>query len=135
MNKIFKIIAWVLAVIGIVLGIICFATSGGDVDILLRFTYFLLIAAVVIWVGLAIFLAGKSDKKSLIRAGIIFVAAIVVIAVAYVLASGGPALNVKTQPAGQWLKLTDTLLLLTYILGGAAIVAIVYGVIRNVINK
>ena len=54
---------------------------------------------------------------------------------AYVLSSGDPALNVKTQPTTQWLKLTDTMLLLTYVLGGAAIVAIIVGAIRDAFNN
>ena len=33
------------------------------------------------------------------------------------------------------LKLTDTMLLLTYVLGGAAIVAIIVGAVRDAINN
>lgn len=135
MNKIFKITGWVLGILGIVLGVICLATNGGNVDILLRYTYVLLIATLVIWVGLAIFLAGKNNPKSLIKAGIVIVAAAAIIFIAYLLASGDPVLNVKNQPSQLWLKLTDTILLLVYIMGGAAILSIIYGVIRNAINK
>ena len=59
----------------------------------------------------------------------------VLVVLAYVLSSGAPAINVKTQPTTQWLKLTDTMLLLTYVLGGAAIVAIIVGAIRDAFNN
>ena len=139
MNKIIKIIAWVLGLLGIVLGVWCLAngsaTNEGPVDAVLRYAYILLIAAVVILLGLAIIMGAKNDPKSLVRALIILVGIAVLVAIAYALASGAPALNVKQQPSGSMLKLTDTMLVLTYILGGAAIVAIIFGVIRNAIKN
>ncbi|MBQ2150886.1 MAG: hypothetical protein II434_05080 [Bacteroidales bacterium] len=64
MSKIFKIVGWVLGILGIILGIICLSTSGGNVDVLLRYTYFLLIAAVVILVGLVILMAAKTIRRA-----------------------------------------------------------------------
>ncbi len=135
MNKIFKITGWVLGLLGIVFGILAFVNEGSSVDLLLRYTYFLFFAAVVIWIGLAIFIAGRNNPKNLLKAagGVVGVAALVVLA--YVLSAGAPALNVKTQPTPQWLKLTDTMLLLTYVLGGAAIIAIIVGAVRDAINN
>ena len=135
MNKIFKITGWVLGLLGIVFGILAFVNEGSSVDLLLRYTYFLFFAAVVIWIGLAIFIAGRNNPKNLRKAagGVGGVAALVVLA--YVLSAGAPALNVKTQPTPQWLKLTDTMLLLTYVLGGAAIIAIIVGAVRDAINN
>ena len=70
MKNISKIIGWVLGIVGIVLGILCLANGGatneGPVNILLRYSYFLLIAAVVILLLLAIFIISKyelSDEK------------------------------------------------------------------------
>ena len=62
MNKIFKITGWVLGLLGIVFGILAFVNEGSSVDLLLRYTYFLFFAAVVIWIGLAIFIAGTCSR-------------------------------------------------------------------------
>lgn len=135
MNKIFKITGWVLGLLGIVFGILAFVNEGSSVDLLLRYTYFLFFAAVVIWIGLAIFIAGRNNPKNLLKAAGVVVGIAVLVVLAYVLSAGAPALNVKTQPTPQWLKLTDTMLLLTYVLGGAAIIAIIVGAVRDVINN
>lgn len=68
MNKIFKITGWVLGLLGIVFGILAFVNEGSSVDLLLRYTYFLFFAAVVIWIGLAIFIAGRNNPKNLLKA-------------------------------------------------------------------
>jgi len=135
MNKVFKITGWVLGLLGIVLGILAFFNGGSAIDLLLRYTYVLFIAAVVIWIGLSIFISGKNNPKNLIKAAGVVVGIAVLVVLAYVLSSGAPAINVKTQPTTQWLKLTDTMLLLTYALGGAAIVAIIVGAIRDAFNN
>ena len=135
MNKIFKITGWVLGLLGIVFGILAFVDEGSSVDLLLRYTYFLFFAAVVIWIGLAIFIAGRNNPKNLLKAAGVVVGVAALVVLAYVLSAGAPALNVKTQPTPQWLKLTDTMLLLTYVLGGAAIIAIIVGAVRDAINN
>ena len=135
MNKIFKITGWVLGLLGIVFGILPFVNEGSSVDLLLRYTYFLFFAAVVIWIGLAIFIAGRNNPKNLLKAAGVVVGVAALVVLAYVLSAGAPALNVKTQPTPQWLKLTDTMLLLTYVLGGAAIIAIIVGAVRDAINN
>ena len=135
MNKVFKITGWVLGLLGIVFGILAFVNEGSSVDLLLRYTYFLFFAAVVIWIGLAIFIAGRNNPKNLLKAAGVVVGVTALVVLAYVLSAGAPALNVKTQPTPQWLKLTDKMLLLTYVLGGAAIVAIIVGAIRDAFNN
>ena len=135
MNKIFKITGGVLGLLGLVFGILAFVNEGSSVDLLLRYTYFLFFAAVVIWIGLAIFIAGRNNPKNLLKAAGVVVGVTALVVLAYVLSAGAPALNVKTQPTPQWLKLTDTMLLLTYVLGGAAIVAIIVGAIRDAFNN
>lgn len=135
MNKVFKITGWVLGLLGIVFGILAFINGGSSVDLLLRYTYFLFFAAVVVWIGLAIFISGKNNPKNLLKAAGVVVGIAALVVLAYALSSGAPALNVKTQPSSQWLKLTDTMLLLTYVLGGAAILAIIVGAVRDAINN
>ena len=124
-----------MGLLGIVFGILAFANEGSSVDLLLRYTYFLFFAAVVIWIGLAIFIAGRNNPKNLLKAAGVVVGVAALVVLAYVLSAGAPALNVKTQPTPQWLKLTDTMLLLTYVLGGAAIIAIIVGAVRDAINN
>ncbi len=139
MNKIFKWIGWILGILGVVLAI--WSVSSGDnpesgsVDTILRYTYFLFIAAVVLWIGLAIILAGKNNAKGLLKAALFIVAAAVLVGVVYFLSQGSPALNVKNQPDVQTLKMTDTILSLVAILGIGAVAAILFGVIRSAITK
>ncbi|MBR5174931.1 MAG: hypothetical protein IKW89_03245 [Bacteroidales bacterium] len=139
MKNISKIIGWVLGIVGIVLGIWCLtkgeASNEGPVNLLLRYSYFLLIAAVVILLGLAIIQTAKNNPKGLIKALCVIVGIAALVAVAYALASGDPIVSLKTQPSSATLKLTDTIMVLVYILGGAAILSIIFGVIRNAINK
>ncbi|HBN01488.1 MAG TPA: hypothetical protein DD383_02495, partial [Rikenellaceae bacterium] len=84
MNKIFKITGWVLGLLGIVFGILAFVNEGSSVDLLLRYTYFLFFAAVVIWIGLAIFIAGKNNPKNLLKAAGVVVGIAVLVVLAYV---------------------------------------------------
>ncbi|MBQ1842143.1 MAG: hypothetical protein II130_04085 [Bacteroidales bacterium] len=139
MKNISKIIGWVLGIVGIVLGILCLANGGatneGPVNILLRYSYFLLIAAVVILLLLAIIQTAKNNPKGLIKALCVIVGVAALVAIAYALASSDPIVSLKAQPSESTLKLTDTVMKLTYILGGVAIVSIIFGVIRNAINK
>ena len=139
MKNISKIIGWVLGIVGIVLGILCLANGGatneGPVNILLRYSYFLLIAAVVILLLLAIIQTARNNPKGLIKALCVIVGVAALVAIAYALASSDPIASLKAQPSESTLKLTDTVMKLTYILGGAAIVSIIFGVIRNAINK
>ena len=139
MKNISKIIGWVLGILGIVLGIWCLtkgeASNEGPVNLLLRYSYFLLIAAVVILLGLALIQAARNNPKSLIKALCVIVGIAALVAIAYALASSDPIVSLQKQPDAGTLKLTDTIMKLTYILGGAAIVSIIFGVIRNAINK
>ena len=139
MKNFSKIIGWVLGIIGIVVGVWCLAKGNaaneGPVNLLLRYSYFLLIAAVVILLGLAIIQSAKNNPKSLIKALLVIVGIAALVAIAYALSSGDPVVNVKNQPSDTWLKLTDTIMLLVYILGGAAILSIIVGVIRNAITN
>ena len=139
MKNISKLIGWVLGIVGIVLGIWCLAkgeaSNEGPVNLLLRYSYFLLIAAVVVLLGLAIIQTARNNPKGLLKALCVIVGVAILVAIAYALASGDPVVNVKNQPSDTWLKLTDTIMLLVYILGGAAILSILFGVVKNAITN
>ena len=113
------------------------AADNGTVDPLLYWAYAIIGIALfaVIVVGLVI--SAVTNPKSLIKVGIIVAGAAVLALVAYLLASGAPAmgLNIATPPTDTELKMTDTILNLAYIVGGAALLSIVFGEILMIFRK
>ena len=91
------------------------------------------IAAVVIGV---VVIGGINNPKTLLKlfAGLVVVAAIV--AGAYFLAPGTPAVGYLGEPVSDMtLKLTDTMLNLTYLLCGGALLSLVVGAIVSATRK
>ena len=138
-NKLFKWAMVLLLVVSVVLLVVGFVGGWkeGNVDALLVWTYIMVglaIAAVVI-VGLVI--GTINNPKSLVKLGLGLVAVAVVCFIAYLIAPGDPALNLTTmdQPSASMLKLTDTILYLTYFAGIVAVLAIVVGEIRLAITN
>ncbi len=138
-NKIFKWAMVLLLVVSVVLLVLGFAGGWkeGNVDVLLGWTYVMVglaIAAVVI-VGLVI--GAINNPKSLVKLGLGLVAVAVVCFIAYLIAPGDPALNLTSmdQPSASMLKLTDTILYLTYFAGIVAVLSIVVGEIRLAITN
>jgi len=137
--KLNKIIKWgmlVLILVSVGLLIWGFAKDfgGNAVDVLLYWTYIMLGIAVASWVVVGLIVGTKNDPKSLIRIGVVLLGAAVLCLIAWVLAKGDPAIGYTGAPVTDGtLKLTDTILNLTYIVGGAAIVAIIVGEIRMAI--
>ena len=134
---IFKVISWVLMIISIavvvwgsVVGYLkTVAADNGTVDPLLYWTYIMIGLALcaVIIVGLIISI--RNNPKSLLKMLLVVVAAAVLIGVAYLTASGAPAVGYTGAklPSDAELKLTDTVLNLAYILAAGAILSIVCG--------
>ena len=140
--KIAKYCSWALAIIGVIIliwgSMTGFESNGGTpVDVLLRWGYILLGLAVAAVLFAAIVIGGMNNPKGLVKAGIALVAIALVCLVVYLISAGNPLVGyIGEQPDQQTLKLTDTLLNLTYILAGGAIVSIVVGeVISAVRNK
>lgn len=104
------------------------------VDVLLYWTYCMLGLAVFSWIVIGLIVGAKNNPKSLVNIGIILVGVAALCLIAYLLAKGDPAVayNGPAVSAGT-LKLTDTILNLTYIVGGAAILAIIVGEVRMAI--
>ena len=137
--KLNKIIKWcMIALIVVSVGLLIWGFSkdfaGNAVDVLLYWTYCMLGLAVFSWIVIGLIVGAKNNPKSLVNIGIILVGVAALCLVAYLLAKGNPAVayNGPAVSAGT-LKLTDTILNLTYIVGGAAIVAIIVGEIRMTI--
>ena len=139
-----KLIKWLLAilfVVGIVFSFYGFAvgfeTNGNaPVDNMLYCAYaFAAIAILAVLLGVVV-IGGINNPKSLLKLilGLVVIAG--VIAVAYVLAPGTPAVGYigPEVPAGT-LKLTDTLLNLTYLLFGASLLSLVIGWVVGATRK
>ena len=76
----------------------------------------------------------KINSADRLLAGIVVIA--VIIAVAYVLAPGTPAVGYLGEPVSDMtLKLTDTMLNLTYLLCGGAILSLIVGAIVSATRK
>lgn len=142
-NKIFKIVMWALVAISVVLLVWGFLTGfeandGRGVEVLLYWAYIILAIAILAVVVFGLIISAKNDPKSLVRLGIGLAAIAVVCFIAYLLAPGNMPLqwtNAKLPTSGQ-LKLTDTILNLTYFTGVLSILAIVVGeIVMAIRNK
>ena len=136
LNKIFKWGMVALIVLSVVLLILGFSKDfgGSSVDTLLYWTYGMLGLALFCVIIVGLIVGAMNNPKSLVKIGIILVGVAALCLIAYLLAKGDPAVGYTGAPVtGGTLKLTDTVLNLTYIVGGAAILAIVVGEIRMAI--
>ena len=139
-----KIIKWILAVlfvVGIVFSfygfIVGFESNGNaPVDNMLYCAYaFALIAIAAVVFGVVV-IGGINNPKSLLKLLAGLIAIVAVVAVAYVLAPGTPAVGYLGDPVSDGtLKLTDTMLNLTYFLFGGALLALVAGWVIGAIRK
>ena len=139
-----KITKWLLValfIVGIVFSvygfIVGFESNGNaPVDNLLYCTYaFAGIALLAVLFGVVV-IGGINNPKSLLKLALGLVAIAAIVAVAYVLAPGTPAVGYLGEPVtDQTLKLTDTVLNLTYLTFGASILALVVGWIVGATRK
>ena len=139
-----KIIKWVLAVlfvVGIVFSfygfLVGFESNGNaPVDNMLFCAYaFAAITILAVVFGVVV-IGGINNPKSLVKLLVGLVAIAAIVAVAYVLAPGTPAVGYLGDPVSDGtLKLTDTILNLTYLLFGAAILSLVVGWVVGAIRK
>ena len=139
-----KIIKWILAVlfvVGIVFSfygfLVGFETNGNaPVDNMLYCAYaFALITIAAVVFGVVV-IGGINNPKSLLKLLAGLLAIVAVVAVAYVLAPGTPAVGYLGDPVSDGtLKLTDTMLNLTYFLFGGALLALVAGWVFGATRK
>ena len=139
-----KIIKWILAVlfvVGIVFSfygfLVGFESNGNaPVDNMLYCAYaFALITIAAVVFGVVV-IGGINNPKSLLKLLAGLLAIVAVVAVAYVLAPGTPAVGYLGDPVSDsTLKLTDTMLNLTYFLFGGALLALVAGWIIGATRK
>ena len=139
-----KIVKWVLAAlfaVGVVFSFYGFAvgfeTNGNaPVDNMLYCAYaFALVTILAVVFGVVV-IGGINNPKSLLKLLLGLVAGGAIVAVAYVLAPGTPAIGYLGNPVSDGtLKLVDTVLNLTYFLFGGALLALVAGWVIGAIRK
>ena len=139
-----KIIKWVLIalfIVGIVFSvygfIVGFESNGNaPVDNILYCAYaFAAIALFAVVLGVVV-IGGINNPKSLLKLVLGLVAIAAIVAVAYVLAPGTPAVGYLGDPVSDGtLKLTDTVLNLTYFTFGLSILALVVGWVVGALRK
>ena len=135
--KIFKIVLWVLMILSICVLVWGFftgfeANDGAATNVLLYWAY------IVLGIALGLYVTATTNPKGLIKIGIAVVGAAVLFGICYLLASGSPAVGYSGAklPTATELKMTDTILNMAYIVGGAAILSIIVGeVLMTIRNK
>ena len=128
-------VSFVLLVIGFSRG---FETNDGAMtDVLLRWAYVMVALAAASWVVVGLVLSIMNNPKGLIKTGIAIAIMAVVCLIAFLLAPGSQPMAYNGDPQTEGtLKLTDTILNLTYIAGVAAIAAIIVGEVKmSLTNK
>lgn len=138
--KVIKGIEWVLLIIGVVLAVFGYAygfetADGVATDILIYCAYALVAVAILAVIGLGLYFSIKQNPKSLIKLGVGLVIVAAIVGIAYVLAPGTPAVGSSVQTSAGMLKLTDTILNITYFACGAAVLAIIIGAVVNAVRK
>ena len=139
-----KIIKWILValfIVGIVFSVYGFlvgfeSNGNAPVDNLLYCTYAYAMIAILAVVFGVVVIGGINNPKTLLKLGAGLVAIAAVVAVAYVLAPGTPAVGYLGEPVSDGtLKLTDTVLNLTYFTFGLSLVALIAGWIVGAVRK
>lgn len=138
--KVIKAIEWILLIIGVVLAVFGYIygfteADGVATDILIYCAYALIVVAVLAVLGLGLYFSIKQNPKSLIKIGVGAVVVAAIVGVAYVLAPGTPAVGSSVQISDTMLKMTDTILNITYFSCGAAVLSIIIGAVVNAVRN
>lgn len=151
MFKFAKYIEYALLGLGLVFTVLFYVQSGSGIfklsnltdalssttmlDGVLLWAYILIAVALLLVIVLSV-AAMIQNPKSLKKTGFILGLSVVLIVASYFLASGAPVeANVAKAPTFAQLKMTDTLLVLTYILLGATVLVLVGGSVANAVRK
>lgn len=137
-NKVLKYILLALLILGFAMGIWGYAAGFNDasVNTILRLSYVMVIAGIVLIVLLGLVLGAINNPKSLVKSGLVVLGAAILVAIAFLTAKGAPAQGfVGQQPEFTTLRNTDAILTITYIVFFASIAAIILGMIVNAIRS
>ncbi|MBP5740365.1 MAG: hypothetical protein J6W59_01240, partial [Bacteroidales bacterium] len=106
------------------------------VDVLFYWTYAMVGLALLSIICIGGWIGVKNDKKFLWKILLVIGGAAVVVLAVYLLSPGSEALGMLEQPSKATLKLTDTILNLTYLVGGLTILSIIVGeIVAGIRNK
>ncbi len=140
--KFFKIILWVLLALSVCVLVWGFfkgfeANDGAATNVLLYWAYIVLGIALLAVIGVGIYIRAVTDPKSLVKLGIVVLGVAVLVGIVYLISPGSPAVGYSGAklPTASTLKLTDTMLNLTYIVGGAAILSIIAAEVVMALRK
>ncbi len=136
--KLARILELILLGISAVLLVLFFTSphetaSDPIVNTYLYWTYILFFVALVLLVIFQL-IQIFSSKRGIINFVLLLVGIAVLVGLSFVLAKGGPV-NTSVAYTESVSKFSDAALILTYILGGAAIVALLWSVIKNAITN
>lgn len=140
-SKIIKYISWALLLVGVAVGVLGFIVGFTEndamaVDVLLYWAYAMVGIALGAIVLIGIYVGATTNPKGLMKSGLVLLGACAIIAIAYLIAPGTEAVGYNGAPVtGMTLKLTDTVLNLTYLSCGAAVLAIIVGSIVSATRK
>ena len=140
--KFTKILLWVLMILSVCVLVCGFLTGfeakdGAATNVLLYWAYIVLGIALFSVICVGLYVTATTNPKGLVKIGVAVVAAAVLFGVCYLLASGAPAVGYSGTklPSATELKMTDTILNLAYLVGGAAILSIIVAEVFMTIRK
>jgi hypothetical protein len=140
MSKGLKIFSISLFAITAVIGVLFFLNMPTDasdpmVNVIVIYAYILLGLGILLAIVLPLPALFQYPKK-LKKMSLTLLVVLAVFALGYLLASGDPVdVNTEVPPTEQILKLTDAALIITYIVIGVSFVAIIWGGIKNLVQK
>ncbi len=137
-GKIFSVLMWVLVLISVAIVVLGFTNewASSNVDMVMNYTYLMVGLALFAVIVVGILVSAVNDPKSLLKLLGVVAGIAVVVGGVYAISSGAPAVGITIdQPSATTLKLTDTVLNLTYIAAGLAIVSIVFGELYSAIRN
>ena len=137
MNKIIKWITWALMIVGVVFTVLVFAMNGSalSVNLLLYWTY-VMVALAIASIVYGLVRDSLVNPKFLKTLGIVLGGAVVIVGLAVLLAPGTPAVGYVGAPVTDGeLKLTDTILNLTYFSVAAAILSVIVAAVMDNVKK
>jgi hypothetical protein len=135
MLKFVKYILYLLFGLGVVLSIAFFTNKDGMMDTYLFYAYILFGVAAVLAIVLPL-IGMVQNPKALKRVLFLVILTAALVGISYLLASGDPVpVNLSTEPTAMTFKITDTGLVLTYILLAVSFVSIIAGSIVNMVRN
>ena len=135
MSKFIKYLSYILLGLAVVITIAFFTNKDGMIDTFLGYAYILFGVAIVLALGLPL-MQMVGNPKSIKKVIYSLVLVVVVVGFSYMIASGDPlTTTLENGPTAATLKITDTGLIITYLLFFVSISAIVAGGVINMVKN